>query len=271
MPKTVRIHPDKRAFGFQFPVISAGATYAGKDVLGEVEVEMDGSAYFEVPAGVPIYFMALDKEGRAVQRMRSFTHLIAGEVQGCIGCHASREEVAPISSRAVALRRPPQKLQPPEWGTGGFDYARVVQPALDRHCGECHSGPAPAGKVDLSGDPTDYFNVSYETLARGRRQWGEAQWDSPFVSWIPTYNGFETNILEVRPKAWGSPKSRLAELILSRHPDATGQPRLEMPRPASAAFSPGSISMCPITALRKPRTRKMPAAGAFTPPAWTRF
>jgi len=36
MPKTVRIDPSLRAFGFQFPVISCGATYAGKTVLGDV-------------------------------------------------------------------------------------------------------------------------------------------------------------------------------------------------------------------------------------------
>jgi hypothetical protein len=228
LPKTVRIHPDKRAFGFQFPVISAGATYAGKDVLGEVEVAEDGSAYFEVPAGVPIYFIALDAEGRAVQRMRSFTHLMPGEVQGCVGCHEAREQSTPLLSTARAMLNPPAKLRPPEWGNGGFDFARIVQPVLDTHCGSCHSGPLPKGKVDLSGDATDYFNVAYETLARGRRQWGEAQWDSPFVNWIPTYNGFETNIHEVRPKAWGSHQSPLSKLIISGHPNTKGELRVQM-------------------------------------------
>jgi hypothetical protein len=228
MPKTVRIHPDKRAFGFQFPVISAGATYAGKDVLGEVDVEPDGSAYFEVPAGVPIYFMALDAEGRAVQRMRSFTHLMPGEVQGCVGCHTARGQNTPLPARAASMSRPFKKLEPPEWGAGGFDYARIVQPVLDRHCAKCHCGPTPDGEVDLSGDTTDYFNVSYETLARGRRQWGEAQYESPYVSWIPSYNGFETNILHVAPRAWGSPQSKLADLLLDGHPDRHGKPRLNM-------------------------------------------
>jgi hypothetical protein len=228
MPKNVRIHPDKRAFGFQFPVISAGATYAAKEVLGEADVDADGSAYFEVPSGVPIYFIALDKEGRALQRMRSFTHLMPGEVQGCVGCHESRNQLAQPPQRTFALARSPQKLRPPEWGPGGFDYAGVVQPVLDRHCVSCHGGPAPDGKVDLSGDKTDYFNVSYETLARGRRQSGEAQWENPYVSWIPTYNGFEANILQVAPLTWGSPKSKLADLLLAGHPDPEGKPRIEM-------------------------------------------
>ena len=40
---------------------------------------------------------------------------------------------------------------------------------LDRRCGRCHSGDKPAGKVDLSGDKTGYFNVSYEVIVRDRR------------------------------------------------------------------------------------------------------
>jgi hypothetical protein len=48
------------------------------------------------------------------------------------------------------------------------------------------------------------------------------------VSWIPTYNGHEQNILEITPKAWGSPQSRLADVVLSGHPDGDGTKRFEM-------------------------------------------
>ena len=82
--------------------------------------------------------------------------------------------------------------------------------------------------MDLCGDTTDFFNVSYEVLARGRKRAGEAEWDSPYVNWIPTYNGMEQNILEVTPKAWGSPRSRLADILLSGHPDTNGAPRLKL-------------------------------------------
>ena len=223
LPKTVRTDPKLRAFGFQFPVISCGATYAGKEVLGEVPVESDGSACFKVPAGVPIYFMALDRDGRAVQRMRSFTHLMPGEVQGCIGCHERRLDTSrPRPGRGY--NRQPCDLTPPEWGPGGFDYSRIVQPVLDRYCVRCHDAVEPSDRVDLSGGKTDYFNVSYEVLARenqGRR-------GSPFVSWIPTYNGQEWNVFEITPKEWGSPQSKLAGLILSGHRDHEGTPRFCM-------------------------------------------
>jgi hypothetical protein len=226
MRKIVRTDVNNRAFGFQFPVISCGATYAAKKVWGYAKVAPDGSACFQVPAGKPVYFMALDANGRALQRMRTFTHLMSGETQGCIGCHEPRQHVAAAVARKT---RVPDRLRPPEWGEAvGFDYARVVQPVLDAHCVKCHAGPTPPAKVDLCGDATDFFNVSYETLARGRKRAGEAEWDSPYVNWIPTYNGMEQNILEVTPKAWGSPRSRLAEVLLSGHPDQDGKPRVKL-------------------------------------------
>ena len=75
--------------------VSCGATYAPKKLWGFADVDEDGSAAFQVPSEVPIYFMALDAEGRALQRMRSFTHLMPGEVQGCVGCHADRNAATP--------------------------------------------------------------------------------------------------------------------------------------------------------------------------------
>jgi hypothetical protein len=85
-----------------------------------------------------------------------------------------------------------------------------------------HSGPARGaiGIIDVTrGD--DSANA-----VRNLTPWVE--WGSPFVNWIPTYNGFEANILEVTPKAWGSPRSRLADLVLSGHPGADGRPRLAL-------------------------------------------
>jgi len=221
--KPLRIDPSKRAFGFQFPVISCGATYAGKQVLGDVPVDGDGSACFRVPANLPIYFMTIDAQGRAVQRMRSFTHLMPGEVQGCIGCHEHRSH-ASRPQLGVAYNRPPMELTPPEWGTEGFDYSRIVQPVLNKYCIECHNSTAPPKRIDLTGGKTDYFNVSYDVLAREN----QGRTGTQYVNWIPTYNGQEWNILEVEPKTWGSPQSKLAEVVLSNHPDEDGKPRLKM-------------------------------------------
>jgi hypothetical protein len=192
-------------------------------VLGDVPVERDGSVCFRVPAGIPVYFMALDAQGRAVQRMRSFTHFMPGEVQSCVGCHERRLDTSrPRPGLAAAAL--PRDLRAPEWGTRGFGFTEIVQPVLDRYCAGCHNPVDAPAKVDLSGGRTDFFNVAYETLAREN----QTPRGSKYVSWICTKNGWEWNILQVGPKAWGSTQSRLAEIVLSGHPDERGKPRLAM-------------------------------------------
>ncbi len=224
--KSRKAETQYRAFGFQFPVVSCGATYAPKKVWGYVPVEEDGSACFKVPAGLPLYFMAIDERGRALQRMRSFTHFADGEVQGCVGCHEPRNESPgrriPLAAlgRRINQAKPPQ---PPEWGLRGFSFPQIVQPVLDEHCAKCHAGPQPPQQVDLSPDKTDFFNVSYETLAREGRP-GE----NLYTKWIPTFNGMEENILIIDPGSWGSPASKLAEIVLSGHPDENGETRVNV-------------------------------------------
>jgi len=228
-----------RAFGFQFPVVSCGATYAPKKIWGYAKVDEDGSARFKVPADVPVYFMAIDKDGRAVQRMRTFTHLKSGEVQSCVGCHSDRNLSTPINKRRIlALSKKTQELIKPAWGVKGFSYPRIVQPVLDEHCVRCHNATSAPKGVDLSADKTDFFNVSYEILARKdtattdfriggvRRSTGAAE--NPFTSWITTMNGAELNILNIKPKAWGSHASLLSELIMSGHKDKDGNARVAM-------------------------------------------
>jgi hypothetical protein len=237
--KPVEIHPDLRAFGFQFPVVSSGATYAPKRVWGEAIVEEDGSAAFMVPAGRPVYFMALDKHGRALQRMRSFTHFMPGETQSCIGCHEDQanRSMAPLNDIIPsAFRNPPESLKTPEWGLEGFSYKRIVQPVFDRNCITCHNSRKSHGNIDLSGDMTDFFNVSYETLVRKdtpaedamKSNARQSDFNNPYTSWISTYNNSEANILEIRPLTWGSPASLLADLIMSGHPDKHGVPRISL-------------------------------------------
>jgi len=229
--KPLGIDPSLRAFGFQFPVVSAGATYAPKKVWGYARVEEDGSAHFKVPAQQPIYFLPLDAEGRAVQRMRTFTHLMPGEVQSCVGCHADRNSVPPTQPRAgaaLAMLREAEPLVEPEWGATGFSYARIVQPVLDQHCVECHNWEEKAGGIELTGDRTDFFNVSYEYLVRRKPGGGETTHGSPMTEWIPTYNGQEANILEIAPGRWGAKPSILGQIVATGHPDEEGQPRVEL-------------------------------------------
>ena len=231
-------------FGFQFPLVSCGATYAPKKLWGFADVNPDGSATFKVPSEVPIYFLALDKEGRALQRMRSFTHLMPGELQGCVGCHADRGSATPHTRKVVALRAVAQELIKPAWGVKGFSYQEVVQGVFDRNCIKCHNEREQPGNVDLTGDMTDFFNVSYDILARtgtqGERNWirhgspsgpkyDKVRGMSPYAEWIWSINGAGHNVLEIKPGRWGSPASKVAEIIRSGHPDKKGKTRVNVP------------------------------------------
>lgn len=136
----------------------------GKQVLGTVPVESDGSAYFRAPAGIPLLFQALDERGMAVQTMRSLTYLQPGEHATCIGCHEKRDRVPNVNLSAQAKKGAPSRIKPGPDGSKPFSYPLLVQPVLDKHCVSCHSESKPDGGVLLTGKPQGSFSVSYNTL-----------------------------------------------------------------------------------------------------------
>lgn len=164
----------------QTPIGVPNCSYDVKHVLGQVDVEADGSACFDVPACTPVYFQLLDQRGRCVQSMRSWSTLMPGEYLACYGCHESKREIgAAVTKRKIAMDKPVQRLKPhaglehpliqrlekgdrsvsldnfmsvnsikpldPNAPTDGFSYPTLVQPILDRHCVECHNGESTSG------------------------------------------------------------------------------------------------------------------------------
>ncbi|WP_234042014.1 hypothetical protein [Persicirhabdus sediminis] len=148
------------------PPISFFGTFTLMRTLGTVPVEEDGSAHFEVPAKRPIVLAALDEEGNSVQRMLSFTTVMPGEKQSCIGCHEDRVSTPPPSygSMSMALKREASIPKLAEHRPEIYDFPRDIQPILDRHCVECHSPDKLDGRVNLSGDDGPIFTHSYHTL-----------------------------------------------------------------------------------------------------------
>ncbi|MEE8451317.1 MAG: hypothetical protein V3R99_05355, partial [Thermoguttaceae bacterium] len=145
------------------PRIGVADQTNARAVLGTVPVEEDGSVYFEAPPGMPIYFQALDAQGMAVQSMRSATYLHPGEQLVCQGCHEGKHR-PPVQTSVLplALRRPPSKLTPDVDGSRPFNYPRLVQPVLDRHCVSCHQQEK---AIALGGEPAGNFTESYNNLA----------------------------------------------------------------------------------------------------------
>jgi len=103
------------------------------------DVAADRSACFKVPAETPVHFQILDSQDRNLQRMRTFTHFMPGEVQGCTGCHSDRNSLNTQSRSNTQFTA----LKPPEWGLKGFSYREVVQPVLDQYCISCHTKDIP--------------------------------------------------------------------------------------------------------------------------------
>lgn len=119
--------------------IGRGGPWEAMRIIGTVPVEEDGSAVFRVPARTPLSLQALDAEGKAVQLMRSWFSAQPGEKVSCVGCHETpRDTVAPRVS--IASRREGREIDPWYGPARGFDFAREVQPVLDRHCAGCHDG-----------------------------------------------------------------------------------------------------------------------------------
>ena len=121
------------------PRIGPGSGVSARAVLGVVPVEADGSAYFEAPVARAIYFQALDKNGMAVQSMRSCTYVHPGEHMSCHGCHEKKRSIRRPKKVPLALRRPPSRLVPNlKDGSCPLTYARLVKPVLESKCIPCH-------------------------------------------------------------------------------------------------------------------------------------
>jgi hypothetical protein len=152
-------------------------------ILGDVPVEGDGSAHFEVPADRAVYFQLLDENRMELRRMRSFISFQPGETRACAGCHETRGLVPRAGPPPLAAALPPRALIPPPWGDRPVSFLRDIQPILDRHCVQCHSGLKPAGGLDFCGGLTDWsrefepawglvpgygFNRAFETITQAK-------------------------------------------------------------------------------------------------------
>jgi hypothetical protein len=200
----------------QYPVTGLG-TYYVKDYYGTVPVDENGSAYFEAPSNVELYFIAVDKDGKEIQRMGSVTQITTGETVSCIGCHEDRLSAPKANRKAMKrLKKPADKIQPPSWGAGPVDYIKQVQPVWDKHCVKCHNGTKADGGVDMTADRTRFFNMSFDSLCMR---------DSPNVhyfqdpTFIEYYFGGRGPSGVFPAMKTGSQVSKLTKMLESGHHD----------------------------------------------------
>ena len=215
---------------------------------GVVPVEDDGSAHFVVPAMKNIFLQVLDENYMALQTERTYVNYMPGETRSCIGCHETQRGAGKAASSPVvkALMRAPS-VPGAQLGekTGGrpLYYPVDVQPVLDKHCVKCHSGKKPKGGLNLTGEMTALFSVSYESLiperrrGRGRRRFelvgptiGENHPKTGNVHYMPARSFGSHNSVLVAMHAKGKVKLRdrskaeLASKLAAKHKDVKLKP-----------------------------------------------
>jgi hypothetical protein len=216
--RVVQIFPKSTPVAGAPPVGLAGEENA-RAVLGEAPVEADGSAHFTIPSRTPVLFQLLDENGMAFQTMRSLTYLQPGETVSCVGCHESRGN-APPSAVPTAARRPASRITPKAFEGEPFSYVRAVQPVLDTHCVPCHSGPAPKGGKDLTGEPLNGFTRSYWALCGDRDFAGEnTNPETAAAALVPRF-GMRNQVQMTPPGGlYGARGSRLLAMLRAGHQD----------------------------------------------------
>jgi len=239
------------------PIAVGNGAYDVKHVLGEVDVEDDGSCSFMVPARTPVYFQLVDAEGCVVQTMRSWSTLMPGEYNGCIGCH-ERPRDASRPADTIALRKPPQKLK--ACGNGqprhplvdrleqegplaslsnwmgvfrprdpsasergeGFSFTRSIQPILDRSCIGCHGEDS---SLDLRSLPGKLPPSDDKSMRRYTRSYLALTEKGRCTDNINFAHGM--SFAPFKPaKAFGACRSKWFAMLKAGHPNKTGKPRV---------------------------------------------
>ncbi len=222
--RIVQILP-KTTWNCNDPWIGYGAEKSARRVLGTVPVEKDGSARFDMPVDVPVYFQALDENGVAVQTMRSATYVKPGESLTCNGCHEGRNNTSGnrLSGYPSAFRRKPSMIQADVPGSDPFNYPILVQTILDRHCVDCHAQEAKNKKTfPLDRGPKDkHFFNSYINLRPYIFVYASnhnTRMDPP-VTFLPNHGGAWDAFLDARtfPGKFGANASKLWILLKKGH------------------------------------------------------
>ncbi len=108
-------------------------------LLGEIDIDDDGSFQIQVPANLPIQLQALDADGMAL-RSSAWIWAKNKENRGCIGCHEDGER-APENVAAKALTHPPARLTLAPEKRRTVDFRRDIMPVLAAKCANagCHA------------------------------------------------------------------------------------------------------------------------------------
>jgi hypothetical protein len=145
------------------PEMAGGAsTGLRRRILGEIDIEKDGSFNVEIPAAIPIELQVLDEDGLALRTCR-WIWAMNREQRGCIGCHEDPELTPPnvlpdsLNRKSTPLAIPPQERRT-------VDFRRDVMPILSAKCVTCHTPQHPSLKLAEAPAVQGPYNQAYRAL-----------------------------------------------------------------------------------------------------------
>jgi hypothetical protein len=156
---------------------------AQRRILGEIDIEQDGSFNVAIPANTAIELQTLDADGMAL-RSCGWIWAKNHEPRGCIGCHEDGE-LTPENSFVDAAKHPSIQLTLPVERRRTVDFRRDVMPIIAKKCTQCHDRTDAAVRLtrDFSpvvrSDGKAYFNRSYESLLAPGEQPGRGKYVHP--------------------------------------------------------------------------------------------
>jgi mono/diheme cytochrome c family protein len=205
------------------PVSTGGCSWEAKEVLGETKIYEDGSAAFEVPARVPLYFEVLDSNGCMIAGMRSWSTLMPGEKFPCYGCPENKKEAPPVPGSFIAGTMGVKKLEKPLGIEGKpFDYTKMVEPIIAKNCASCHTSGHKSG-FDLTAGTTTIgkksFAKSYANLTKGLKGSNVAGVGVTASNNAVCITSIYSQPPQMPPRSYGSTKSKMIQNLLKGHND----------------------------------------------------
>jgi hypothetical protein len=134
-------------------------------ILGEIDIEQDGSFNIEIPANTPIELQILDADGLAL-RSCGWIWAKNHEPRGCIGCHEDGE-LTPENILIDAVLHPSVKLNLPVEKRRTVDFHRDVMPIISKKCVQCHSKADSVPRLTEDSSDRNYKNLLIEAEHNG--------------------------------------------------------------------------------------------------------
>ncbi len=202
-----------RLFAYEYAYINSPSNHMAqgiqsgwdiKRLLGEVDVNEDGSSIFKVPANTPISIQPLDEEGQALQWMRSWFTGMPGEVVSCVGCHED-QNMMPLTKQSLASKQQPQAIEAWEGGVRPYTFDLEVQPVLDRACIACHNEKS----------KLNFVSGTYDELIKS----GDLKFSTSYLNLHPYVNrqGPEADALVMKPYEYHASTSELIRILKNGH------------------------------------------------------